>query len=793
MRIPLWGFFLAVFIVASQAELLIGQDSDSVESVSTDLSSSSNSSNTSSVSEVDGSNKSSESESVQPKTQPDGLDDEAPQNSPPPFSTDRPPQYSHLPTVTSIAISPDGSMLAVPGFHEVVILATPGSQDLSEKRVTQANMVNRLIGQSSRITSIKFSPDGTQLAAAGGCPGEFGEIQIWDAHSGELKLSKIVSNDTLFGVNWSPDGSLISFGSTDTNLRAIDSETGEQRLFQGAHEDWIRDTVFSNDGDHLVSVGRDMTCKLTIVETQRFVDNITSITPGALKGGIGSVDRHPNRNEILIGGADGIPKLYRMERVTKRVIGDDANLIRNFPKIEGRIHSVSISQDASKFLAASSLDGIGYLQIYSYKFDTSLPDEIKKIIAKRPVQHTAKEKKLLADHLVKDTQVLSSAKFDDSSIYSAEFSPDGRTVICGGADGYLYFVDSALGAVQGKVKPFEISEQQLTKATQWNFHSLSRTGSDQDLTNKVSAIEVIPASIVLDRVTDYAQLVVTAVLKDGDRVDITGIADYTLHGDSVHLNGSLIEAAKAGKSALDIRFDNQHVKVNVAVQSTVDEFAPDFIQDVNPVLTKLGCNAGTCHGGQAGKNGFKLSLRGYDPIYDIRSLTDDMGARRINRAVSESSLMLLKPTGLVPHEGGELIDVDSKYYNIIRQWIKNGAKLDLSKPKVASIEVFPQNPVLKEKDWVQKIRVEATYADGVVKDVTREAFIEIGDQEIASIRGSSVKALRRGETPVLARFEGAYAATTLTVMGDRTGFVWEQPETWGPIDEIVASKWKRMK
>ncbi len=87
-------------------------------------------------------------------------------------------------------------------------------------------------------------------------------------------------------------------------------------LFQGAHDDWVLDTVFSADGSHLISVSRDMTAKLTEVATQRFVDNITSITPGALKGGITVVARHPSRDEIVIGGADGVPKVYRMFRQT---------------------------------------------------------------------------------------------------------------------------------------------------------------------------------------------------------------------------------------------------------------------------------------------------------------------------------------------------------------------------------------------------------------------------------------------------------------------------------------------
>ena len=127
----------------------------------------------------------------------------------------------------------------------------------------------------------------------------------------------------------------------------------------GSHNDWVLDTVFSADGSHLISVGRDMAAKLTEVATQRFVDNITSITPGALKGGIAAVARHPKRDEIVIGGSDGVPKLYRVFRQTVRVIGDDSNLIREFPPMPGRVYSVAVSADGKRIAAGSSLDGAG--------------------------------------------------------------------------------------------------------------------------------------------------------------------------------------------------------------------------------------------------------------------------------------------------------------------------------------------------------------------------------------------------------------------------------------------------
>ncbi len=191
--------------------------------------------------------------------------------------------------------------------------------------------------------------------------------------------------------------------------------------------------------------------------------------------------------------------------------------------------------------------------------------------------------------------------------------------------------------------------------------------------------------------------------------------------------------------------------------------------------------------------GFKLSLRGYDPLFDIRAFTDDLSGRRVNLASPADSLMLLKPTAGVPHQGGQLLTSQQKYYQVLHQWIAGGAKLDMQAPRVASLTVFPHNPVLSKSADQQQMRIVATYSDGKQRDVTHEAFLEVSDPEIAKVEGSQMVALRRGETPVLARYEGAFTATTLSVMGDRDGFAWVDPPANGPIDEMVASKWNRMK
>jgi Tol biopolymer transport system component len=292
-----------------------------------------------------------------------------------------PPKYSAPPVVTSLAFSPDGKSLAATGYHEVVVYH---AETLSLKA--------RLIGISERVQSVAYSPDGKKLAAVGGAPGRFGEVQVWNPENEKLLVSAPVTYDTLYGVSWSPDGKAIAFGCADNTVRAVDSLSGKQLVQMGTHSDWVLGTVFSQDGAHLVSVSRDMSMKLTEMETARFIDNVTSITPGALKGGLMAVDRRPATthrvfgvvvrrktkvpqdeggkfiekvyDEVIAAGADGAPRLYKIHREKKREIGDDSNKIREYEKMPGRISAVAFNADGSKFAAVSSLDGKGEVRIY---------------------------------------------------------------------------------------------------------------------------------------------------------------------------------------------------------------------------------------------------------------------------------------------------------------------------------------------------------------------------------------------------------------------------------------------
>ncbi|MHC2069184.1 WD40 domain-containing protein [Bremerella sp. T1] len=346
-----------------------------------------------------------------------GAKDDTPESAKSKYDAANPPKYVRPPVLTCIAFSPDGKLLAVSGYHEVVLQHADGS-----------GIAGRLIGMSERIESVAFSPDGTKLAVAGGSPGRLGELQLWNVADQTLIFSNSVAYDNVYGVSWSPDGKHVAIGCGDNSVRGFDATNGKQIFFNGAHEDWALDTVFSNDGSHLVSVSRDMAVKLYEVETQRFVDNVTSITPGALKGGINAITRVPGEDQVLIGGADGVPKIYRLFREKARKIGDDFNKIKDFPAMPGRIYDVAFTSDGAKAIACSSLDGAGHIHVFN----------------------------------VTDGKLLRSLYGPLHAIYSISISPDNQQIASVGFDGEVILHELETGKQLRQFPAVPISPQPIS-------------------------------------------------------------------------------------------------------------------------------------------------------------------------------------------------------------------------------------------------------------------------------------------------------------------------------------------
>ncbi|MGF1579061.1 MAG: DUF1549 domain-containing protein [Gemmataceae bacterium] len=189
---------------------------------------------------------------------------------------------------------------------------------------------------------------------------------------------------------------------------------------------------------------------------------------------------------------------------------------------------------------------------------------------------------------------------------------------------------------------------------------------------------------------------------------------------------------------------------------------PTFLNDVIPILTRVGCNQGACHGKNSGQNGFRLSLRGYAPELDHQYLTREFLSRRVNKSFPEKSLLLLKPLGQVPHEGGTLLSEESRAYKVLLEWIKAGSPGPLpNTPKIQELTVSPNQQTTKAGEQIQ-LQVKAKY-NNQWRDVTWLTKFASNDSSVATVDElGKVKVVRPGETAVRAHFQGRVAVAIVT-------------------------------
>ena len=342
----------------------------------------------------------------------EGAKDDTPEKVQDTISPENPPVYHIAPVISALAYSPDGQWIAVSGFREILLHKADGS-----------GLAARLVGPSQYITSLAFSPDGKLLAGTGGNPALFGEVQFWNVAEKKLERSATVTTDTVFGGRFSDDGTLFAFGGADNSARILRVSDAEQILKFDAHADWVMATTFSVYGKHMITISRDRSMKLSIVESGQFVDNITSITPGALKGGLLALRRHPKKDELLIGGSDGEPKLYKMIRTQARVIGDDFNKLKGYAPMPGRVFALDFNSDGSRFVAGSSTGASGAARIYS----------------------------------TEDSKLLHELKGHTRGVFAVAFSSDGKRVATGGFEGKVRIFDAESGNLLNEFVPVAVT------------------------------------------------------------------------------------------------------------------------------------------------------------------------------------------------------------------------------------------------------------------------------------------------------------------------------------------------
>lgn len=279
------------------------------------------------------------------------------------------------------------------------------------------------------------------------------------------------------------------------------------------------------------------------------------------------------------------------------------------------------------------------------------------------------------------------------------------------------------------------------------------------------SLAVLPANVQLRGPQAHQQLIAEQTTGRYQQDD-TRAAQWSSADPKVATvdKAGMVRPASDGETTITAAADGQSASVHVIVKGSHDPFTWSFRNDVIPVLTKMGCNQGACHGALAGKNGFKLTLRGYDPDVDYDTLTRQSEARRVSVVDPPSSLMLLKPTFSVPHGGGLRFKKDSLEYRVIEEWIAAGTPRPTAKdPEVTGLEVFPKAAVLKP-GAEQQLAVRANYSDGTSEDVTRWVKFSSNNEGVATVDDNGlVKMNGAGEAAVTLYYSSKVLYARMTV------------------------------
>jgi hypothetical protein len=262
-----------------------------------------------------------------------------------------------------------------------------------------------------------------------------------------------------------------------------------------------------------------------------------------------------------------------------------------------------------------------------------------------------------------------------------------------------------------------------------------------------------------------------------DRATLT-IADPTI----ATLTDGFLRPRRDGATTLLARVGDRTIRLPLTVQKVDGAPTPRFTAHVVPILTRTGCNQGACHGAAQGKGGFKLSLQGYDPEADYEAITRAAAGRRVSPARPESSLLLRKPSGGVPHKGGTIFAPGSPEHRLLTAWIAGGMPAPRAdEPAVTAVEITPAVRTLRVGD-TQRYQVVARFADGSRRDVTAQTLFSASDGTVAQVAtDGQAKVVGRGEAAVLVRYRDRVATASLL-----SPFNAPRPAPTGPVPPAGA-------
>ena len=315
-------------------------------------------------------------------------------------------------------------------------------------------------------------------------------------------------------------------------------------------------------------------------------------------------------------------------------------------------------------------------------------------------------------------------------------------------------------------------------------------------TRYLTKLDILPPQITLSTKQARQVVAVQATYSDGITEDVTSQAKPRLSNSAVaRWEKNILLPVADGQCELIVEHAGRAVMAPVAVIKAAEERPVSFRLDVMPIFMRAGCNAGGCHGAARGKDGFRLSLFGFDPEGDHYRLTRELNGRRLNMASTQESLLLEKAAGKVAHTGGACFAENDMYWNSIVRWLDADAPNDPATiATCVGVDLYPKNSVLNGKGAAQQMVVKARYSDGSERDVTHLAlFLSSNDASAKIAKDGLVTAGERGEAFVMARFATFTVGSPLIVLPKDYQFKWDTQTENNYIDKLVNAKLQKLR
>ncbi len=313
---------------------------------------------------------------------------------------------------------------------------------------------------------------------------------------------------------------------------------------------------------------------------------------------------------------------------------------------------------------------------------------------------------------------------------------------------------------------------------------------------KITSLQVYPADINLATKLDLQRFVIVATRDDGVTLDVTGQAAVKIAAaDLVRQEKNILYPAVDGQTTLEAEYQGLKAVATITVKECAADRPISFQLDVMPVFMRAGCNTGSCHGAARGKDGYRISLFGFDPQGDYYRLTREIGVRRINLASPKDSLLIEKSIGTVPHTGGKRFDAGSEYHTTLMRWLEAGAPNDPAPtPKIIGVDLFPPSAVLEGPGAMQQFIARARYADGTDRDITSLAtFMTNNDNSAPITPDGLVTAAAGGEAFVMARFETHTVGNQVLALPKELMYTAPPIVAVNYVDELVGAKLNKIR